>query len=55
MLSGTVSVRQRNVLSGTVSVRLRNVYKNENTNQATRSLKQVLAGHTLTYGIARTL
>jgi len=36
------------VLSGTVSVRQRNVYKNENTNQATRSLQQVLAGHTLT-------
>ena len=39
---------QRHVLSGTVSVRQRNVYGNENTNQATRSLKQVLAGHTLT-------
>ena len=41
---------QRHVLSGTVSVRQRNVivYENENTNQDTRSLKQVLAGHTLT-------
>ena len=39
---------QRHVLSGTVSVRQRNVYENENTNQATGSPKQVLAGHTLT-------
>ena len=52
MLYKSPSVRryiQRHVLSGTVSVRQRNVYENENTKPGHQEpIKQVLAGHTLT-------